>query len=48
MADLTPIEKLELERCFGMAVGYVLGFSNRTFAELVLATTVNRVCGRPG
>ena len=39
MADLTPIEKLELERCFGMAGGYVLGFSNRTFAAFVLGTT---------
>jgi hypothetical protein len=39
MADLTPIEQLNLERCFGMAGVYFLGFSNRTFAEFVLGTT---------
>jgi hypothetical protein len=35
MADLTSIEKRKLERLFGMGGGYVLDFSNRTFAEFV-------------
>ena len=39
MADQTLIEQLELERCFVMAGGYVLGFSNRTFAAFVLGTS---------
>lgn len=33
MSDLTMIEKRELELAFGMRSGYVLNFSNRTFAE---------------
>lgn len=36
MLDLTAIEKRKLERCLGMGGGYVLGFSNRTFAEFFL------------
>src|SRR5690606_29656618 len=36
MADLTSIEKLRLERFFGMGGGYVLDFSNRTFDEFIL------------
>lgn len=39
MADLTPIEQLELDRCFGMVGGYVLGFSNRTLAAFMLSTS---------
>lgn len=36
MSDLTPIEKRKLERALGMGTGFVLGFSNRTFAEFFL------------
>jgi hypothetical protein len=39
MADLSRIEKIRLERLFGMASGFVLSFSNRTFAETVLEST---------
>lgn len=35
MADLTNIEKRQFERLMGMGSGYVLNFSNRTFAEFV-------------
>ena len=35
MSDLTSTEKRKLERLFGMRSGYVLDFSNRTFAEFV-------------
>jgi len=35
MSDLTTSEKRKLERLFGMGSGYVLDFSNRTFAEFV-------------
>jgi hypothetical protein len=36
MSDLTAIEKRKLERVLGMGSGYVLNFSNRTFAEFFL------------
>lgn len=36
MSDLTAIEKRKLERALGMTTGYVLNFSNRTFAEFFL------------
>ena len=36
MSDLTAIEKRKLERALGMGSGYVLNFSNRTFAEFFL------------
>jgi hypothetical protein len=36
VSDLTPIEKRTLERALGMGSGYVLHFSNRTFAEFFL------------
>lgn len=36
MSDLNAIEKRKLERAFGMGSGYVLEFSNRTFAEFFL------------
>jgi len=39
MSDLTFIEKSKLERQFGMGSGYVLNFSNRTFAEFVADST---------
>lgn len=39
MSDLTQLERLRLEKLFGMATGYVLNFSNRTFQEFV-ATAV--------
>jgi hypothetical protein len=39
MANLTPAEKRKLERLLGMGSGYVLGFSNRTFADFVLDST---------
>ena len=35
MSDISPTEKRKLERLFGMGSGYVLDFSNRTFAEFV-------------
>lgn len=39
MADLTNLEKRNLEKMFGMGGGYVLTFSNRTFAEFVQDST---------
>ena len=36
MSDLSSIEKLKLEKLFGMGGGYVLDFSNRTFQEFIL------------
>lgn len=36
MSDLTNAEKRKLERALGMASGYVLNFSNRTFEEFIL------------
>lgn len=36
MADLSSIEKRRLERALEMSSGYVLNFSNRTFAEFFL------------
>lgn len=36
MSDLTTIEKRKLERALSMSSGYVLNFSNRTFAEFFL------------
>ena len=36
MSDLTAIEKRKLERALGMESGYILDFSNRTFAEFFL------------
>jgi hypothetical protein len=35
MSDLKSFEKSKLEKFFGMSSGYVLTFSNRTFAEFV-------------
>lgn len=39
MSDLTFIERTKLERLFAMSSGYVLDFSNRTFAEFVIDST---------
>ena len=36
MADLTIIQKRNLDRLFGMETGYVLDFTNRTFTQFVL------------
>lgn len=36
MSNLTAMEKRKLERALGMSSGYVLNFSNRTFAEFFL------------
>src|SRR5688572_13693216 len=41
MADLTILEKRQLERVLQMGSGYVLNFSNRTFQEFV-ADSVSR------
>ena len=35
MSDLTPFEKRRFEQFLGMGTGYVLDFTNRTFAEFV-------------
>ena len=35
MSSLSNIEKLKIEKLFGMASGYVLDFSNRTFQEFI-------------
>ena len=35
MSDLSSLEKRKFKRLFGMSKGYVLDFSNRTFAKLV-------------
>ena len=39
MADLTFVERQKFERILGMGSGYVLTFSNRTFAEFILDIT---------
>lgn len=39
MADLQSIEKIKLEKLFGMSSGYVLDFSDRTFGDFVLEIT---------
>ena len=39
MSDLTNLEKRKLEKFFGMSSGYVLNFSDRSFAELVVDST---------
>lgn len=39
MSNLTFIEKTKLEKCFNMGGGYVLDFSNRTFAEFIAEIT---------
>jgi len=39
MSDLTFVEKRKFEQLLGMSSGYVLDFSNRSFAEFVLDST---------
>lgn len=39
MANLTSIEKLKLEKFFGMSGGYILDFTNRSFQEFILDNT---------
>src|SRR5438874_2024817 len=39
MSDLTPMERVKLERLFRMHSGYVLNFTNRTFFAFVVETT---------
>jgi hypothetical protein len=39
MSDLTFLEKSKFERLLGMETGYVLNFSNRSFAEFVRDST---------
>src|ERR1700688_283084 len=39
MSDLTFVEKRKFEQLLGMGSGYVLDFTNRTFAEFVLDST---------
>jgi hypothetical protein len=39
MSDLTNLEKRKLEKLLGMASGYVLNFSNKTFSEFVMDCT---------
>lgn len=43
MSDLTFIEKSKLEKLFQMDSGYVLDFSNRTFAEFVAESTYRKI-----
>ena len=38
MSDLSKIEKMKLEKFFGMSSGYVMDFSNRTFSEFIYDT----------
>lgn len=39
MADLSSIDKMRFEKLFDMGTGYVIDFSNRTFAEFILENT---------
>ena len=39
MSDLSPLEKRRLQQFLGMASGYVLDFTNRTFAEFITHST---------
>ena len=43
MSDLTPLEKRKLEKFFGMETGYVLDFTNRTFAEFITHSTERNI-----
>ena len=46
MSDLTLVEKRKLEKFLGMQTGYVLNFSNRTFAEFVRDSTGHDIYDR--
>ena len=39
MSSLTNLERIKIEKLFGMSTGYVLDFSNRTFHEFILEVT---------
>lgn len=43
MSDLTNSEKRKLEKFFGMSSGWVLNFSDRSFAELVANSTGHNI-----
>jgi len=43
MSSLTASERRKLEKLLGMETGYVLGFSNREFAELILDATGRQI-----
>lgn len=43
MSDLTFGEKRKFEQLLGMEGGYVLGFSNRTFADFIFDTTGKKI-----
>ena len=43
MSDLSNLEKRRLEKLLGMESGYVLDFSNRTFAEFIFDSTGLRI-----
>lgn len=45
MSDLSFIEKNRLEKLFGMSSGYVLDFTDRTFAEFVADATGQDIWG---
>jgi type IV secretory pathway VirB4 component len=44
MADLTNIEKRKFEQLLDMSSGYVLDFSNRTFAEFITDSVNRDIC----
>lgn len=47
MSDLSFIERSRLEKLFGMASGYVLNFSNRTFQEFIIdSVRLDIYCGK--
>ncbi len=39
MSDLTAVEKMKLEKALKMADGFVMNFTNRSFAEFILGST---------
>jgi hypothetical protein len=43
MSDLTFLERRRFEQFLGMSSGYVLDFSNRTFAEFILESTGRQI-----
>ncbi len=44
MSDLTGLEKHKFEQLLGMSSGYVLNFSNRSFAEFIQDSTGRNIC----
>jgi hypothetical protein len=47
MADLTMLERRKLESLLNMGGGYVLDFSNRTFAEFFRETVGRDIYADP-